>query len=86
MEHYQHVYIEHLDQEQVSCGENYAILNSKIIISFQTVKSSSSWRWRRMCCVPLVVLFELGFLGLVTLCSLLICLYGDVKDYDEDTR
>lgn len=28
---------------------------------FFVVKSSSTWTWRKMCCLPYVVLFEITF-------------------------
>ncbi|XP_062556191.1 kinase D-interacting substrate of 220 kDa-like isoform X4 [Armigeres subalbatus] len=34
------------------------------------LKATGGWRWRRMCCVPVVLLFELGILGVVTTASL----------------
>ncbi|XP_055630398.1 kinase D-interacting substrate of 220 kDa isoform X2 [Toxorhynchites rutilus septentrionalis] len=34
------------------------------------LKSTGEWRWRRMCCVPVVLLFELGILGLIATASL----------------
>ncbi|XP_065074364.1 kinase D-interacting substrate of 220 kDa-like isoform X8 [Ochlerotatus camptorhynchus] len=34
------------------------------------LKASGGWKWRRMCCVPVVLLFELGILGVLTTASL----------------
>ncbi|XP_021704250.1 kinase D-interacting substrate of 220 kDa isoform X4 [Aedes aegypti] len=34
------------------------------------LKATGGWKWRRMCCMPVVLLFELGVLGVVTTASL----------------
>lgn len=66
---------------------HYGSLPTRLYRAFKprSVKSSSSWRWRRMCCIPLVILFELGFLGVVTLVSLLIVYYSEL-DLDAVTK
>lgn len=66
---------------------HYGSLPTRLYRAFKPrpVKSSASWRWRRMCCVPLVILFELGFLGVLTLVSLLFVYYSK-NEYDEATR
>ncbi|XP_053626108.1 kinase D-interacting substrate of 220 kDa B isoform X11 [Plodia interpunctella] len=49
------------------------------------VSSTSSWKWRRMCCVPHIVTFELCFLcALVGLCVLVLFLTD--KEYDQQRR
>lgn len=42
------------------------------------LKTTGSWRWRRMCCVPVVILFELGILCVITTASLSI-VYADQR-------
>lgn len=66
---------------------HYGSLPTRLYRAFKPrpVKSSSSWRWRRMCCIPLVILFELGFLGVLTLSSLLIVFYSE-NNFDEQTK
>lgn len=34
------------------------------------MKANGGWKWRRMCCVPVVLLFELGILCVLTTTSL----------------
>ncbi|XP_037040585.1 kinase D-interacting substrate of 220 kDa isoform X5 [Bradysia coprophila] len=50
------------------------------------VKATAGWKWRRMCCIPVVILFELAFFGLITISSLLIVLYGSSTPYEDETR
>lgn len=42
--------------------------------------STSGWRFRRMCCMPIVVLFELGIFGAIGGISLLVMFYGHPND------
>lgn len=67
--------------------DHYGSLPTRLYRAFRprSLKSSSSWKWRRMCCVPLVILFELGFFGVITMVSLLIVYYGDTN-HDPETR
>lgn len=48
----------------------YFIIICLIIQSRFSVKATGGWKWRRMCCMPVVLLFELGVLGVVTTASL----------------
>lgn len=48
------------------------------------MKSSSSWRWRRMCCMPLIVLFEVAIIIALAGAGLVIMLQQDQEDYDTD--
>lgn len=59
--------------------QHYGSLPTRLYRAFRPrpVKSSASWKWRRMCCVPLVILIELGFCGVVTLVALLTLHYGE---------
>lgn len=52
----------------------YGALPTRLYRAFRPkpVKSSSGWRWRRMCCLPLVILFELGVIGFFIGAALLI--------------
>lgn len=44
-------------------------------IKFISVKSSSSWRWRKICCLPYIIFFEATFLLiLIGTCALSVCL------------
>ncbi|XP_039435567.1 kinase D-interacting substrate of 220 kDa isoform X4 [Culex pipiens pallens] len=43
------------------------------------LKTTGGWKWRRMCCVPVVILFELGVLGLIAAASLSI-VYSEMRD------
>lgn len=65
---------------------HYGALPTRLYRAFRPrpLKSSSSWRWRRMCCVPMVILFELGFFGLITLVTLLIVYYGGGTQMADD--
>ncbi|XP_055537866.1 kinase D-interacting substrate of 220 kDa isoform X4 [Wyeomyia smithii] len=53
---------------------HYGSLATGIYRAFRPkpLKATGGWRWRRMCCVPVVILFELGILGLITTASLTI--------------
>lgn len=66
---------------------HYGSLPTRLYRAFRPkpVKSSAGWKWRRICCIPVIVMFELGFLGLVAMVALLIVLY-DNSGYGEDTR
>ncbi|XP_058836220.1 kinase D-interacting substrate of 220 kDa isoform X4 [Topomyia yanbarensis] len=57
---------------------HYGSLATGIYRAFRPkpLKSTGGWKWRRMCCVPVVILFELGILGLITTASLSI-VYSD---------
>lgn len=50
------------------------------------IKSSTGWRWRRMCCIPLVILFELGMLGTVTGIFLLVIYFGNAEKMVADDK
>uniref|UniRef100_A0AAG5DLJ4 KAP NTPase domain-containing protein n=1 Tax=Anopheles atroparvus TaxID=41427 RepID=A0AAG5DLJ4_ANOAO len=34
------------------------------------LKASGGWKWRKMCCMPVVIMFELGMLGILATASL----------------
>ncbi|KFB51271.1 hypothetical protein ZHAS_00019318 [Anopheles sinensis] len=34
------------------------------------IKASGGWKWRKMCCMPVVIMFELGLLGILATASL----------------
>ncbi|XP_069672913.1 kinase D-interacting substrate of 220 kDa B isoform X3 [Periplaneta americana] len=48
-----------------SIENDYGAFPTRLYRAFRpkSVKSTSSWRWRRMCCLPYVVIFEVGFLS-----------------------
>ncbi|XP_060527661.1 kinase D-interacting substrate of 220 kDa B isoform X3 [Cylas formicarius] len=50
-----------------SIEAHYGSLATRLYRSFRPkpVKSSSSWTWRKMCCLPYVVLFEISFCVIV---------------------
>lgn len=47
------------------------------------LKATGGWRWRRMCCVPVVILFELGILGLIATAALTI-IYSEYNANGRD--
>ncbi|XP_037945191.1 kinase D-interacting substrate of 220 kDa B-like isoform X3 [Teleopsis dalmanni] len=51
---------------------HYGWLSTRLYRAFRpkVLKSSAGWRWRRMCCVPIVIIFELGLLTLIAGISL----------------
>ncbi|XP_058464237.1 kinase D-interacting substrate of 220 kDa isoform X3 [Malaya genurostris] len=63
---------------------HYGSLATGIYRAFRPkpLKSTGGWRWRRMCCVPVVLLFELGVLGMITTASLSIV----YSEYAADGR
>ncbi|XP_018570623.1 kinase D-interacting substrate of 220 kDa B isoform X3 [Anoplophora glabripennis] len=67
----------------------YGALATRLYRSFKPkpVKSSSSWTWRKMCCLPYVALFEMTFMMIITgTCALTIYLIHVSKDeYDQMT-
>ncbi|KAJ9600563.1 hypothetical protein L9F63_026296, partial [Diploptera punctata] len=47
------------------------------------IKSTSSWRWRRLCCLPYVLIFEIGFLCFLTgICILTLYLIYESSSED----
>ncbi|XP_031633089.1 kinase D-interacting substrate of 220 kDa isoform X3 [Contarinia nasturtii] len=60
---------------------HYGALPTRLYRAFKPkpLKASASWRWRRMCCIPLVLLFEIGFLGLISIATILI-IFGHSQD------
>lgn len=44
------------------------------------LKPSSSWRFRKMCCIPLIILFEVFIFVLLSGISLLVMLFGHPND------
>ncbi|XP_067630651.1 kinase D-interacting substrate of 220 kDa B isoform X2 [Eurosta solidaginis] len=66
---------------------HYGWLSTRLYRAFRpkAVKATSSWRWRRMCCMPLVIIFELGLLTLITGISLVVAYFTYASD-DEQER
>lgn len=66
---------------------HYGWLSTRLYRAYRPkpLKVSSGWRWRRMCCIPIVIIFELGLLTLITGISLVIAYFtcdkcGDAED------
>lgn len=68
--------------------QHYGSLPTRLYRAFRPrpLKSSSSWRWRRMCCFPVVLLFEVGFLALITIAFILIVYFGHTGDGEDMTK
>ncbi|CAG2064307.1 unnamed protein product, partial [Timema podura] len=47
----------------------------------KSIKSTSSWRWRRLCCLPYSVIFVLSFLFLLVGISVLTIYLMDLNNY-----
>ncbi|XP_055679140.1 kinase D-interacting substrate of 220 kDa isoform X2 [Lutzomyia longipalpis] len=63
---------------------HYGSLPTRLFRAFRPKHTSSShWRWRRMCCMPLILLFELAIAVAVTGTALLI-LYLSNLDTEHD--
>ncbi|XP_023721158.1 kinase D-interacting substrate of 220 kDa B isoform X5 [Cryptotermes secundus] len=56
-----------------SIENDYGAFPTRLYRAFRpkSVKSTSSWRWRRLCCLPYVVIFEIGFLSFLAGISVL---------------
>lgn len=67
---------------------HYGALPTRLYRAFKPkpLKMSATWRWRRMCCIPLVILFEVGFLGLITVASILIVYFGHTAEQEADIK
>lgn len=67
---------------------HYGSLPTRLYRAFRPrpLKASSKWRWRRMCCIPLVILFEIGFLALISIMFILIVYFGHTEDSDDLTK
>ncbi|KAJ8917768.1 hypothetical protein NQ315_010674 [Exocentrus adspersus] len=69
----------------------YGALATRLYRTFKPkpVKSSSSWTWRKMCCLPYVALFEITFIMIITgTCALTIYLIhvNSSKEQEESDR
>lgn len=67
---------------------HYGSLPTRLYRAFRpkALKSTANWRWRRMCCIPLVILFEIGFLGIISIAFILIVYFGHVTDEEDMTK
>lgn len=74
MDGYRHDYIEHLGQSFVSAKLilNCWIMKLLLTLFLNLVKTSSSWKWRRICCIPIVMAVEIGLCIILAIASLLI--------------
>lgn len=68
--------------------QHYGSLPTRLYRAFRPrpMKASSSWRWRRMCCFPVVLLFEIGFLALISIAFILIVYFGHTPDEEDMTK
>ncbi|TMW43156.1 hypothetical protein DOY81_011764, partial [Sarcophaga bullata] len=57
---------------------HYGWLSTRLYRAFRPkpLKVSAGWRWRRMCCVPIVVIFEVGLLALIAGLSLVVAYFA----------
>ena len=60
----------------------YGSLPTRLYRAFKpkAIQSSSGWSFRKMCCMPIILLIEMGILGGVTRISLLVMFYGHPND------
>ncbi|XP_055387452.1 kinase D-interacting substrate of 220 kDa B isoform X3 [Condylostylus longicornis] len=65
---------------------HYGWLSTRLYRAFRPkpLKVSSGWRYRRMCCIPLVIIFELGFLTFVAGVSLIIAYFSFNPDTNSE--
>ncbi|XP_053965954.1 kinase D-interacting substrate of 220 kDa B isoform X2 [Anastrepha ludens] len=66
---------------------HYGWLSTRLYRAFRpkALKATSGWRWRRMCCMPIVIIFELALLTLITGISLVVAYFTYASD-DEQER
>ncbi|XP_021938085.1 kinase D-interacting substrate of 220 kDa isoform X3 [Zootermopsis nevadensis] len=71
-----------------SIENDYGAFATRLYRAFRpkSVKSTSSWRWRRLCCLPYVIIFEIGFLSfLAGICVLTLYLLTYETDPTSET-
>ncbi|XP_075168751.1 ankyrin repeat-rich membrane spanning isoform X3 [Haematobia irritans] len=66
---------------------HYGWLSTRLYRAFRPkpLKVTSGWRWRRMCCVPLVVIFEVGLLTLIAGISLVVAYFAHGSSVDGNS-
>ncbi|KAJ9575076.1 hypothetical protein L9F63_007737, partial [Diploptera punctata] len=68
-----------------SIENDYGAFPTRLYRAFRpkSIKSTSSWRWRRLCCLPYVLIFEIGFLCFLTgICILTLYLIYESSSED----
>lgn len=66
----------------------YGSLPTRLYRAFRPkpVKAQAGWRWRRMCCMPIVILFELAIIfALIGLCLLVLYYLHPTNDFGDQT-
>ncbi|XP_073848294.1 ankyrin repeat-rich membrane spanning isoform X2 [Musca autumnalis] len=65
---------------------HYGWLSTRLYRAFRPkpLKVTAGWRWRRMCCVPIVVIFEIGLLTLIAGISLVVAYFAHGSSVDSD--
>ncbi|XP_049858446.1 kinase D-interacting substrate of 220 kDa B isoform X1 [Schistocerca gregaria] len=65
-----------------SIERDYGAFATRLYRAFRpkAVKSTSAWRWRKLCCLPYVVIFEFAFLTVLGEVSMLALYLVDVLD------
>ncbi|XP_013108255.2 kinase D-interacting substrate of 220 kDa isoform X10 [Stomoxys calcitrans] len=63
---------------------HYGWLSTRLYRAFRPkpLKVTAGWRWRRMCCVPIVVIFEIGLLTLIAGISLVVAYFAHGSSVD----
>ncbi|XP_055837815.1 kinase D-interacting substrate of 220 kDa isoform X2 [Episyrphus balteatus] len=66
---------------------HYGWLATRLYRAFQprAIKVSAGWRWRRMCCVPIVLVFELGLLTFIAGVCLVISYFSYYAEVDRES-
>ncbi|KAM7344632.1 ankyrin repeat-rich membrane spanning isoform 5-T5 [Cochliomyia hominivorax] len=65
---------------------HYGWLSTRLYRAFRPkpLKVTAGWRWRRMCCVPIVVIFEVGLLALIAGLSLVVAYFAHNSSVKRD--
>ncbi|XP_030381684.1 kinase D-interacting substrate of 220 kDa isoform X3 [Scaptodrosophila lebanonensis] len=70
----------------VAIESHYGWLSTRLYRAFRPkcVKTDAGWRWRRMCCMPIVILFEMGLIILVAGISLVIAYFTHANESERE--
>ncbi|KAH8401816.1 hypothetical protein KR009_008082 [Drosophila setifemur] len=65
---------------------HYGWLSTRLYRAFRPkcLKVDVGWRWRRMCCIPIVVIFELALVTLVTGISLIVAYFTFASEKEKE--
>ncbi|KAH8271586.1 hypothetical protein KR018_010142 [Drosophila ironensis] len=65
---------------------HYGWLSTRLYRAFRPkcLKVDVGWRWRRMCCIPIVVVFELALVTLVTGVSLIVAYFTFASEKEQE--